>query len=348
MNQSSPGCNLAFIGCQPRSGSTLLQRMLGTHPAIYTTSEPWLMLPPAYMLRETGVEAEYDANLARRAIREFWDDLPNGRADYIEGLRHMYGFLYQRALADTEGQIFLDKTPRYYLILSELREIFPEARFILLIRNPLAVLSSILRTWVGDRWLKLSNFRLDLLEAPKLILNAQRDLEESAVIVHYEDVVQQPKAELSTLCDHLGVEFDPAIIEYGRESIDPWKYGDPESVYEHQQPKKSSLEKWVQPENAQQWKLLYDYIRELGENTMNGLGYDYGRCIRTLENARPSQSELRYTYSIEWLLSRPVKNQGYWERHAVELTNALQDGGVVGAVHHVMKQFCSGLKRKMK
>ncbi|MCS3956546.1 hypothetical protein GGP81_003088 [Salinibacter ruber] len=144
------GSNLVFVACQPRSGSTLLQRMLGTHPEVHTVSEPWLMLPPVYVMRSDGVKAEYGAGLAHEGLQTFIEDLPAGLEDYVEGLRQMYGYLYGRMLDATSARIFLDKTPRYYLILPELRRIFPEARFILLHRHPMAVLSSILRTWIQD------------------------------------------------------------------------------------------------------------------------------------------------------------------------------------------------------
>ena len=48
-----------FIISQPRAGSTLLQRLLATHPQIQTIGEPWLAIPFVYALREKGVTAEY-------------------------------------------------------------------------------------------------------------------------------------------------------------------------------------------------------------------------------------------------------------------------------------------------
>jgi len=59
----------------------------------------------------------------------------------------MGGTLYNRALEVAGKRFFLDKTPRYYFIIPELKNVFPEAKFIILLRNPLAVLSSILNTW---------------------------------------------------------------------------------------------------------------------------------------------------------------------------------------------------------
>lgn len=58
-----------FLISQPRAGSTLLQRILGSHPDIHTVSEPWLMLQPLYALRPDGYRAEYNEHLARNATQ---------------------------------------------------------------------------------------------------------------------------------------------------------------------------------------------------------------------------------------------------------------------------------------
>ena len=42
---------------------------------------------------------------------------------------------------------FLDKTPRYYWILNEIHELFPEAKYIYLTRNPINVFSSTMTSW---------------------------------------------------------------------------------------------------------------------------------------------------------------------------------------------------------
>src|SRR4029079_12453572 len=57
-----------------------------------------------------------------------------------------------RKLADAGAgkQLFVDKTPRYYHILDYLREVFPEARYVWLIRNPLDVAASVKTSWKSD------------------------------------------------------------------------------------------------------------------------------------------------------------------------------------------------------
>ena len=68
------GQNLIFLISQPRAGSTMTQRILGSHPDICTVSEPWLMLHPLYAMRPQGYEAEYHAWEARVALKNFFEE----------------------------------------------------------------------------------------------------------------------------------------------------------------------------------------------------------------------------------------------------------------------------------
>ncbi len=145
------GGNLIFLISQPRSGSTLLQRVLAGHPEVMTVAEPWLMLHPFYALKHDGHTAEYDAALAREGLDDFLAQVEGGEDAYLEAVRGFAGSLYARALASGGKRVFLDKTPRYHHILPELRRVFPQARFVFLLRNPLAVLASTLDAWFeGD------------------------------------------------------------------------------------------------------------------------------------------------------------------------------------------------------
>jgi hypothetical protein len=303
------------------------------------------MLPPAYTLKDSGMDAEYDAQLAQTGIRTFWENLPEGRDDYIQGMRRMYGFLYQRALETTGAHFFLDKTPRYYLILSELKEIFPEARFILLLRNPLAVLSSILRTWVGKQWLKLSDYRSDLLKAPGLLQETVSDSGSKVATVQYEELVRRPQSEIAALCEHLGIKVEPGITEYGGEDQEKWRFGDPDSVYEHSNPQTSSLEKWTRPENAQRWRLLHDYANHLGKDAFEHIGYDYDECLNKLDASRPSSDKLRYTFSLNWLLDKNREERERWELHAVQIADRCRSNGLPEAAWHIMEKVRSRVTR---
>ena len=156
-----------FVLSLPRSGSTLVQRVLAAHDEIATAAEPWLLLPHGYALHERGMAAEYTQPIAARAIQEFVHHLPNGEADYWTAMRGFVLELYAKA-SGPEATYFLDKTPRYHYVTAELFQLFPDAKVIFLWRNPLAVVASIVDTWAKGRW-NVDRFQGDLDGIPALV-----------------------------------------------------------------------------------------------------------------------------------------------------------------------------------
>ena len=266
---------LIFLISQPRAGSTMLQRVLAGHPAVHTTAEPWLMLHPVYALRATGHEAEYGALTAHRALQDFMGTLEGGQSHYVEALRRMGLHLYGTACDQAGKRYFLDKTPRYFLIIPELAQIFPEARFVILLRNPLAVLASILHTWVQGDWIRLSRHYMNLVLAPRLLLEGIELLGARAVVVRYERLVQEPASQVSELSGLLGLEFRPDMVHYGARPGFVGRYGDPAGVYQHTQPTTTSLDRWLDLGRSRQTRhLARAYLADLGPELVTSLGYD--------------------------------------------------------------------------
>jgi hypothetical protein len=73
-SQTGLGANLIFVFSLPRTGSTLLQRIIATQPDVATASEPWILIPYLYTLRENGVYAEYGHRMMVRAVEDFCED----------------------------------------------------------------------------------------------------------------------------------------------------------------------------------------------------------------------------------------------------------------------------------
>src|SRR5689334_9524712 len=109
-----------FILSLPRSGSTLLQRVLAADKQIASVAEPWVLLPFVYALREQGSSAEYGHSLACMALKDFFLELPNGRQDFLSAIGSAMRELYWKATEAKEARYFLDKTPRYALIADEI------------------------------------------------------------------------------------------------------------------------------------------------------------------------------------------------------------------------------------
>jgi len=278
------GKRLIFLISQPRAGSTLLQKILGSHPAIHTVSEPWVALHPLFGLRERGIATDYGARLARIGVQDFLEHLPEGADAYWEGVRLMLGHLYRRALEDSRKKYFLDKTPRYYLILPELRRVFPEAHFIFLLRNPLAVLGSVIDTWAPDDCVQcLRQFRHDLAVAPSCIASAIREPGLNSTVIRYEDLARQPALQVSRLCRRLRIPFEPAMLEYGRSAAgrSVFRFGDTGTVYRKSRAVATRVARWKKTLNSpirRAW--ARGYLHFLGAETLSVLGYDFDELTR--------------------------------------------------------------------
>jgi hypothetical protein len=285
--------DLIFLISQQRAGSTLLQRILAGHPDVHTTAEPWLMLHPIYALRQKGHQAEYNAELAFEALQDFCDTLQGGQEHYFEGLRRMALYLYGAACAQAGKPYFLDKTPRYYLIIPELLHVFPEARFILLLRNPLAVLASILNTWVKGHWVLLARYRDDLLLAPHRLVEGIELLGDRAIVVRYEDLVAEPASQVQTLCGRLGLDFIPGMEEYGKGEKPPGEMGDPTGVSRLTRPTAEGLDRWLELGHDRQTRHFAEgYLQSLGPETLRSLGYDYHDLESRLNQVPCTQGRL--------------------------------------------------------
>ena len=268
---------LIFLISQPRSGSTLTQKLLGAHSKIYTRSEPWLMLHPSYSLKKSGIYSEYNFNTDRKAFEVFVEGLPDGEETYIQSLNEMYLNLYSYYIDGTNCSYFLDKTPRYYLIVNELLKIYPDAKYILLIRNPLAVLGSIINSWISNNWYRLSEFRNDLTRA----INEQLDIlnnkkkNEAFLIIHYEEMLSDTNEVLKTLFDYISVDFEAGVENYNQKN-EKWRFGDQESVYVKDGIDKNNDKKWQQSLSVPQyWRVMYDYLHYIGKDNFEKLGYNF-------------------------------------------------------------------------
>ncbi len=279
------GKNLIFLISQPRAGSTLLQRILAGHPRVHTVAEPWIMLHPLYALKEQGWQAEFSAADARIGLNDFMDNLPNGREDYLDGLRAMAGVWYGRALSAAGKDIFLDKTPRYYHILPELSELFPGARRIILLRNPLAVLASVLKTWVNRDWNRLALHRHDLMTAPFVLARCLKENSGGYIPVRYEELVADGEGHLKKLCADLNISCEAEMLDYGQRPAPRGRMGDPTGVARHKAPTTDSVDKWRETLSDPLYqRLALHYLEALGPETLATLGYDYADLRRQVMN----------------------------------------------------------------
>ncbi len=268
--------NLIFLISQPRAGSTLLQVMLAGHPEIATTSEPWIALHPIFALKDEGIIAVYGEELARNALQDFLSQSGVNTDFYKARLGEFLLSLYAQAASFQDKRYFLDKTPRYYHIIPELMELFPEARFIVLLRNPLDVLDSILKAWIRNDILELGTFREDLLVAPRRLMASLKEHPSRCFMVRYEELVSDPEQVLKGVCGFLGLSYADGMLDYGERLDTKWRLGDTTGLHRSFRPNTGSIDKWKRGfDTPQKRHLAVSYLDALGKELFSEMGYDF-------------------------------------------------------------------------
>lgn len=281
-----------FLFSLPRSGSTLLQRMLASHPEIATASEPWLLLPLLYMLKARGGWAEYSHQGLVRAVEDFCATLPNGQNDFRAELAELARRLYIKS-AGGDVTYFLDKTPRYHLIVAEVVEMFPEARFIFLWRNPLAVAASIIETWGRGKW-NLYAFRIDLYRGLENLINAYDRFESQACSVNYEALISKPHETIKEVHDYLKLDSDMvgSVKEFVSVSL-KGRMGDPTGVLYHHNISHAPLDSWKRvfcnPLRKAWGRRYLDWI---GRERLQRIGYDWQSLREQLDSIQNRSEHL--------------------------------------------------------
>ena len=273
-----------FLLSLPRSGSTLLQRILDSHSEISTVSEPWLLLPPLYALRTSGVRSEYSHLHLSRAIKDFCSSLPDGEASYRQAVKEMALSLYSQA-ADPGSRYFLDKTPRYHLIADELLESFGEARFILLWRNPLAVVASMLETWHSGKWLPYQ-LEIDLYRGIEILTEVAARHGGRIHMVRFEDLVTHTDDLIEDICRYLDLSPQPNMADGLKSKQLSGQMGDPATDESYAEVSSEPLAKWKQilaSPIRKSWGRRY--LRWIGRERLNLMGYDLDEILMELQAA---------------------------------------------------------------
>ena len=280
-----------FIISQPRAGSTLLQRLLATHPQIQTIGEPWLAIPFVYALREKGVSSEYIHVSMAQGFGEFVSKLPAGRDDYFREVRATLERLQQKI--STPGKsYFLDKTPRYHLILDELAQIFPDAKFIVLWRNPLAVVASILNTWQKGRF-DLRYYEQDLFRGPLNILSFVENRTVAICELRYEELVARPEEMVRRATDFLELAPLASVALPEKDPLKEAKLGDKTGIQKFQSVSAASVEEWRFAFDSVVRKFwVRRYLEFLGHERLTKMGYSTNELLAVLETVENSSERL--------------------------------------------------------
>lgn len=237
---------LVFLVGPPRSGTTLLARLLHANGGVFVPPEPHLAGPLAHLGLWAAVDrAPYDPRRSEDALRRFVGALPGGEADWYAAARAymdaLYGRMWERAPAGTRWLV--DKTPANGLVLDFLRRVYPGARYLILTRHPAAIFASYARSFFDGDFEAAARHDPILARYLPPMGSFLRAFEGALHRLDYEGLVDDPASAMARVAAFLDLPFDEGSLIYGgREAPD---LGDPIGVPTHDRPVGTSRDRWV-------------------------------------------------------------------------------------------------------
>jgi hypothetical protein len=209
------------LGC-PRSGTTLLQLMLHSHPRIAIPPETRFLIP-TYTERLSFGDLEQRANrrrLARFIVRRgtrFRDlGLPRRTIvrEIVEGpptIGSALGIVLRAYAQRFDRPRWGDKRPAYHGYIDALLRLFPDAQLVHVVRDPRDCVASLKRM----PWFRASSHYAVAEWAASIRHTdaAARAWPGALTRISYERLVADPESELRALCAALGEAYDPAMAE---------------------------------------------------------------------------------------------------------------------------------------
>lgn len=219
---------VAFIVGAGRSGTTMLAQTLNAHSRICVPHELQLVFgysgngPRLYEYFATGEARDWRASdfvkkvgeLCPHQFDEFFDyeSFFNARNYPEEGLGAMLSDLYS-AIARSRGKdMLVEQTPWYGQRLDIMKALFPEAKFIHMIRDGRDVAISFARTpWWHDN--PAENLERWQQEVNKIASDALQLLDKTHYLeIRYEDFVEDPESNVRRIIDFLGLVYESEML----------------------------------------------------------------------------------------------------------------------------------------
>lgn len=224
-----------IVGC-PRSGTTILASLLNSHSEIAAATEThffnFISKQKKYewrefdenqmrlMLDESRIQdfcnhAEVDPqDLIKYFVEEFGSaelsehDLPKDKFYR----KKIFDILIRALLTKKNKLRFCEKTPQHLLNVEEILELYPNARFINIVRDGRDVVNSLLKMpWRPGGLINNSRFwkqyvekglDLDVSQAP-----------ENFMTIRFEDLIKKSEETMQSICSFVGVQYEKTILQ---------------------------------------------------------------------------------------------------------------------------------------
>jgi Sulfotransferase family len=259
-----------------------VQRVLGSYDEVATASEPWLLLPLLLPLRDDVPAPGAWQTGIHEALGDFFEQLPDGQASYERSVGEAASRLYGEAAGG--APYFLDKTPPYSLIVDQIVSALPEAKVVILWRNPLAVLASVVETFCDGRW-RPQDYPTSLFVGLERLVDAASRHEQRICTVRYESLLEG-EDEWERLCRYLELDFNPTSLQRFAGVQLTGAMGDPTGTKAYSRLEKEPTAKWRRTiANPLRRRWAERYLDWIGDERLATMGYDGPSLQRELKRA---------------------------------------------------------------
>lgn len=214
----------AFIIGSGRSGNTLLRRILSANPDVFIP-------PETYVLGKSINQWTFSAHLSLSALQHrFYQNLVSHSEFHTFGIKDTLALkdalvsADNTSLADTLNAFYafyrqahgehahrwIDKTPLNTLYVEQIYSVFPDAKFIVMSRDPCDVVSSYMKSGIFPDFEVAAHRWYDSMKSAKRM---ERKHPDAVMVVKYESLVSAPEETTRNICRFLDLEYTADMIE---------------------------------------------------------------------------------------------------------------------------------------
>jgi len=212
---------IMFILGKERSGTTMLQSILNAHPNIVAPPESRIII---FMYAKYGKVKQWTEKVLKQFCNELYDEtrfsifwklnkeeLVADLISVMDSLTYplIFKIIYCKMAPEKDVKLIFDKNPVYYVFVPQLQEIFPEAKYIHIVRDyrdnivsHQRVLPSKNAAQLAYRWLKI-NKDLEMFRE-RMPANWMR--------IQYETLVTEPIKSIEEVCHFIGMPFYESMV----------------------------------------------------------------------------------------------------------------------------------------
>ena len=234
---------MVFVVGNSRSGTTMMGRILGKHPSVYTFGELHFfgqLCAPPFSSESSQQEIEKLAAQLHCIQREGYRTHGNPRRFLSEAQTFLASLTTYPGTQATLFEVFLhhiaaengrtipcDQTPRNVFYIADILQLYPKARIINMIRDPRDVLLSQKRKWkrrfLGGSDMPMTETFRDWMNYHPITISyiwrtavtaAEQFLQHERVTsLYFEELLAHPEATIKRLCDFVGITYTHAMLQ---------------------------------------------------------------------------------------------------------------------------------------